>query len=85
MCWSPLYDTRDEKEWFAALIKKNQKGHDKDREFKDEGVYPEFHGSYHMYHILDVSSFIINYIHFYLIHIGWNIRNWCNWYNSKCS
>jgi len=56
-----LYDPRDTEE--ASKIPNSKDTEcDKTRVFKDEGVYPEFHGSYHMYHFLDEKLFAIGVI-----------------------
>lgn len=55
LCESPLYDPNDKSESHVKPDFESQETNDKDREFKDEGVYPQFCGSYHMYHYLDVN------------------------------
>ncbi|CAI2360824.1 unnamed protein product [Moneuplotes crassus] len=61
LCWSPLYDPKDEVE-SKRKPRTDQKDQDNDRVFKDEGVWPTFHGSYHMYHYLDDEVFAIGVI-----------------------
>ena len=57
LCRSPLYDQKDNYERNKAF--RTDKKYDQDREFKDEGVFPAFHGSYHMYHKIDGQTFAI--------------------------
>ena len=57
LCRSPLYDQKDNYERNKAF--RTDKKYDQDREFKDEGVFPAFHGSYHMYHKIDGKTFAI--------------------------
>ena len=57
-----IFQHRDESEALKKPNKGSQKANDEDRQFKDEGVWPQFHGSYHMYHYIDVSFLFCNSI-----------------------
>ena len=53
LCNSPVYDPVKDIEIANSPMPLNVLDLDKRREFKDEGVYPERFGTYHMYHRLD--------------------------------
>lgn len=57
LCSSPLFDPEDAKEANRDIPKKGDI--DKDRVLKDEGVWPEFLGSYHMIHRIDGEIFAV--------------------------
>lgn len=74
LCESPLYDPKDD----VAKGKdpaKSQEECDKGREWKNEGVWPEHRGSYHMYHkingelfgvgVVDITDICLSSVYFY--------------------
>lgn len=56
---SPLYDPKDPN-FKNTTTKSDDKRIDGERNFKDEGVYPEYYGSYHIHHRIDGKLIAIN-------------------------
>jgi arginyl-tRNA--protein-N-Asp/Glu arginylyltransferase len=60
LCRNPLFDPEDKFESKKAV--KSRGNLDDDRELKNEGVWPQYLGGYHMLHIIDGEIFAVGVI-----------------------
>lgn len=60
LCRNPLFDPRNKED--AERIVKDDKQLDQERDIKDEGVWPEHLGGYHMIHRIDGEVFAVSVI-----------------------
>ena len=60
LCKNPLFDPRN-KEDADRIVKKDQQL-DQERDLRDEGIWPEYLGGYHMIHKIDGEIFAVGVI-----------------------